>query len=158
MEKLNTVKILKKLVSFPTVSRDANLDLIEYIYDMIKCEKVNPVIIKNKENTKANLFASIGPENNDGVMLSGHTDVVPIDGQNWTKQPFECTYEDGFYFGRGTADMMGFVASAVNSFIKAKTKNLNKPLYLALSYDEEVGCLGVRSLIDLIKYFLPSFE
>ena len=91
-------------------------------------------------------------------MLSGHTDVVPIDGQNWTKPPFECTYENGLYFGRGTADMKGFVASAINSFIQAKSVNLKKPLYLALSYDEEVGCLGVRSLIDLVKElkFKPS--
>ena len=158
MENLNTIKILENLISFPTVSRDANLGLIEYVAKIIKCEKVKPVIIKNNENTKANLFASIGPENPDGVMLSGHTDVVPIDGQNWTKPPFECTYEDGLYFGRGTADMKGFVASAINSFIKAKSINLKKPLYLALSYDEEVGCLGVRSLIDLVKElkFKPS--
>lgn len=158
MENLNTIKILENLISFPTVSRDANLGLIEYVAKIIECEKVKPVIIKNNENTKANLFASIGPENSDGIMLSGHTDVVPIDGQNWTKPPFECTYEDGLYFGRGTADMKGFVASAINSFIKAKTINLKKPLYLALSYDEEVGCLGVRSLIDLVKElkFKPS--
>ena len=158
MENLNTIKILENLISFPTVSRDANLGLIEYVAKIIECEKVKPVIIKNNENTKANLFASIGPENSDGIMLSGHTDVVPIDGQNWTKPPFECTYEDGLYFGRGTADMKGFVASAINSFIKAKSINLKKPLYLALSYDEEVGCLGVRSLIDLVKElkFKPS--
>ena len=158
MENLNTIKILENLISFPTVSRDANLGLIEYVAKIIECEKVKPVIIKNNENTKANLFASIGPENSDGIMLSGHTDVVPTDGQNWTKPPFECTYEDGLYFGRGTADMKGFVASAINSFIKAKTINLKKPLYLALSYDEEVGCLGVRSLIDLVKElkFKPS--
>ena len=86
-------------------------------------------------------------------MLSGHTDVVPVDGQNWEKPPFKCTYENGLFYGRGTADMKGFVASAVNAFIKAKTLNLQKPLYLALSYDEEVGCIGVRSLIDLIKGF-----
>jgi acetylornithine deacetylase len=158
MENLNTIKILENLISFPTVSRDANLGLIEYVAKIIECEKVKPVIIKNNENTKANLFASIGPENSDGIMLSGHTDVVPIDGQNWTKPPFECTYEDGLYFGRGTADMKGFVASAINSFIKAKSINLKKPLYLALSYDEEVGCLGVRSLINLVKelQFKPS--
>jgi acetylornithine deacetylase len=158
MENLNTIKILENLISFPTVSRDANLGLIEYVAKIIECEKVKPIIIKNNENTKANLFASIGPENSDGIMLSGHTDVVPIDGQNWTKPPFECTYEDGLYFGRGTADMKGFVASAINSFIKAKSINLKKPLYLALSYDEEVGCLGVRSLIDLVKElkFKPS--
>ncbi|MBL00150.1 MAG: acetylornithine deacetylase, partial [Opitutales bacterium] len=158
MENLSTIKILENLISFPTVSRDANIGLIEYVAKIIKCETVKPVIIKNNENTKANLFASIGPENPEGIMLSGHTDVVPIDGQNWTKPPFECTYENGLYFGRGTADMKGFVASAINSFIKAKSINLKKPLYLALSYDEEVGCLGVRSLIDLVKElkFKPS--
>ena len=158
MENLNTIDILENLISFPTVSRDANIGLIEYVAKIIECEKVKPVIIKNNENTKANLFASIGPENSEGIMLSGHTDVVPIDGQNWSKPPFECTYENGLYFGRGTADMKGFVASAINSFIKAKSLNLKKPLYLALSYDEEVGCLGVRSLIDLVKElkFKPS--
>ena len=158
MENLSTIKILENLISFPTVSRDANIGLIEYVAKIIECETVKPVIIKNNENTKANLFASIGPENPEGIMLSGHTDVVPIDGQNWTKPPFECTYENGLYFGRGTADMKGFVASAINSFIKAKSINLKKPLYLALSYDEEVGCLGVRSLIDLVKElkFKPS--
>ena len=158
MENLSTIDILENLISFPTVSRDANIGLIEYVAKIIECEKVKPVIIKNNENTKANLFASIGPENSEGIMLSGHTDVVPIDGQNWTKPPFECTYENGLYFGRGTADMKGFVASAINTFIKAKSVNLKKPLYLALSYDEEVGCLGVRSLIDLVKElkFKPS--
>ena len=158
MENLSTIDILENLISFPTVSRDANIGLIEYVAKIIECEKVKPVIIKNNENTKANLFASIGPENSEGIMLSGHTDVVPIDGQNWSKPPFECTYENGLYFGRGTADMKGFVASAINSFIKAKSLNLKKPLYLALSYDEEVGCLGVRSLIDLVKNlkFKPS--
>ena len=158
MENLSTIDILENLISFPTVSRDANIGLIEYVAKIIECEKVKPVIIKNNENTKANLFASVGPENSEGIMLSGHTDVVPIDGQNWTKPPFECTYENGLYFGRGTADMKGFVASAINSFIQAKSVNLKKPLYLALSYDEEVGCLGVRSLIDLVKElkFKPS--
>ena len=158
MENLSTIDILENLISFPTVSRDANIGLIEYVAKIIECKRVKPVIIKNNENTKANLFASIGPENSEGIMLSGHTDVVPIDGQNWTKPPFECTYENGLYFGRGTADMKGFVASAINSFIKAKSVNLKKPLYLALSYDEEVGCLGVRSLIDLVKKlkFKPS--
>ena len=127
--------------------------MIYYIADLIKCDRVKPKIIKNEEKTKANLFAYIGPEKSDGIMLSGHTDVVPVDGQNWEKPPFKCTYENGLIYGRGTADMKGFVASAVNAFIKAKTLNLQKPLYLALSYDEEVGCIGVRSLIDLIKGF-----
>ena len=153
MQNINTVSILEKLISYPTVSKDANIELIYYIADLIKCDRVKPKIIKNEEKTKANLFAYIGPEKSDGIMLSGHTDVVPVDGQNWEKPPFKCTYENGLFYGRGTADMKGFVASAVNAFIKAKTLNLQKPLYLALSYDEEVGCIGVRSLIDLIKGF-----
>ena len=151
MTDIDTIKILNNLISYPTVSRDANINLINYIASLISCENVKPVIIKNKEKSKANLFASIGPKNNEGVMLSGHTDVVPIDGQDWTKPPFECTYENGLYYGRGTADMKGFVACAVNAFIKAKQLKLANPLYLALSYDEEIGCLGVRSLIDMME-------
>ena len=151
MTNIDTIEILNNLISYPTVSRDANINLIDYIAELISCDNVKPVIIKNKEKSKANLFASIGPKNNEGVMLSGHTDVVPIDGQDWTKPPFECTYENGVYYGRGTADMKGFVACAVNAFIKAKQLKLTNPLYLALSYDEEIGCLGVRSLIDMME-------
>ena len=151
MTSIDTIEILNNLISYPTVSRDANINLIDYIAELISCENVNPVIIKNKEKSKANLFASIGPKNSEGVMLSGHTDVVPIDGQDWTKPPFECTYENGLYYGRGTADMKGFVACAINAFIKAKQLKLTNPLYLALSYDEEIGCLGVRSLIDMME-------
>ena len=151
MTSIDTIEILNNLISYPTVSRDANINLIDYIAELISCDNVKPVIIKNKEKSKANLFASIGPKNNEGVMLSGHTDVVPIDGQDWTKPPFECTYENGLYYGRGTADMKGFVACAVNAFIKAKQLKLTNPLYLALSYDEEIGCLGVRSLIDMME-------
>ena len=151
MTDIDTIQILNHLISYPTVSRDANINLIDYIADLISCDNVKPVIIKNKEKSKANLFASIGPKNSEGVMLSGHTDVVPIDGQDWTKPPFECTYENGLYYGRGTADMKGFVACAINAFIKAKQLKLTNPLYLALSYDEEIGCLGVRSLIDMME-------
>ena len=151
MTSIDTIEILNNLISYPTVSRDANINLIDYIAELISCDNVKPVIIKNKEKSKANLFASIGPKNSEGVMLSGHTDVVPIDGQDWTKPPFECTYENGLYYGRGTADMKGFVACAINAFIKAKQLKLTNPLYLALSYDEEIGCLGVRSLIDMME-------
>ncbi len=151
MTDIDTIQIFNHLISYPTVSRDANINLIDYIADLISCDNVKPVIIKNKEKSKANLFASIGPKNSEGVMLSGHTDVVPIDGQDWTKPPFECTYENGLYYGRGTADMKGFVACAVNAFVKAKQLKLTNPLYLALSYDEEIGCLGVRSLINMME-------
>ena len=91
-------------------------------------------------------------------IRDSHTDVVPIDGQKWSKPPFKCTFENGLYYGRGTADMKGFVASAVNAFIKAQELNLSSPLYLALSYDEEIGCLGVRSMLEMLKNtsLLPS--
>ncbi len=155
---MNTTDILKKLIEFPTVSRDSNLELIHFISELIATKSVKPKIISNQEGTKANLFAVTGPKINNGVMLSGHTDVVPIDGQKWSKPPFKCTLENGLYYGRGTADMKGFVASAVNAFIKAQELHLSTPLYLALSYDEEIGCLGVRSMLDMMKKtsFLPS--
>ncbi len=155
---MNTTDILKKLIEFPTVSRDSNLELIHFISELITTKVVKPKIISNKEGTKANLFAVTGPKINHGVMLSGHTDVVPIDGQKWSKPPFKCTFENGLYYGRGTADMKGFVASAVNAFIKAQELNLSSPLYLALSYDEEIGCLGVRSMLEMLKNtsLLPS--
>ena len=158
MEKINTIEILNQLISFPTVSRNSNIDLINYIAEIVSGEKVSTKIIQNHDGSKANLFAKLGPENQHGIMLSGHTDVVPIDGQEWTKPPFECTYENGLYFGRGTADMKGFVACAINMFIKAQQFDLKTPLYLAFSYDEELGCLGVHSLINMLKFsnFLPS--
>ena len=136
MTNIDTIEILNNLISYPTVSRDANINLIDYIAELISCDNVKPVIIKNKEKSKANLFASIGPKNSEGVMLSGHTDVVPIDGQDWTKPPFECTYENGLYYGRGTADMKGFVACAVNAFIKAKQLKLTNPLVIVNSLND----------------------
>ena len=151
MSEQRTIEILKKLISFPSVSKNPNIDLIHYISDMISNKNCTPKIIKNHDGSKANLFAAIGPKDISGVMLSGHTDVVPIEGQEWTKPPFDCVYENGLYYGRGTADMKGFVACAVNAFIKAQESILKTPLYLALSYDEELGCLGVHSLIDMMK-------
>ena len=97
MQNINTVSILEKLISYPTVSKDANIELIYYIADLIKCDRVKPKIIKNEEKTKANLFAYIGPQKSDGIMLSGHTDVVPVDGQNWEKPPFKCPYENAYF-------------------------------------------------------------
>jgi acetylornithine deacetylase len=107
-------------------------------------------LIPDAGGGKANLYASTGPEGTGGVMLSGHTDVVPVEGQAWTKPAFALTEADGRYYGRGAADMKGFVACAVEAMLLAARRPLKVPLHLALSYDEEIGCMGVRSLIDLL--------
>ena len=107
-------------------------------------------IIENDDGSRANLFATIGPADRPGVMLSGHTDVVPVDGQGWTRPPFRASTEDGRIYGRGTADMKGFVAAALMAAREAAGRDLATPLHLALSYGEEIGCVGVRSLIDML--------
>lgn len=147
---MNTRDILEKLISFPTVSRDSNLDLIEFVADTLRQHGVTPHIIRNEDGRKANLYATIGPDDRPGVVLSGHTDVVPVDGQDWSLPPFTMTEHGGRLYGRGTADMKGFIACALAVCIKASRMDLQTPLHLALSYDEEVGCLGVRSLIDFL--------
>jgi len=145
----DTISILDQLIGFPTVSRDSNKALIAYVADLLKDYGIESEVIDNPEGTKANLYASTGPSRLGGVMLSGHTDVVPIDGQNWTLPAFAMTERDGRLYGRGTADMKGFVAAAIASMIAASKLPLAQPLHLALSYDEEVGCLGVPSLLQM---------
>ncbi|MER8753174.1 acetylornithine deacetylase [Mesorhizobium sp. M1050] len=148
---MDSIQILEKLIAFPTVSRDSNLDLIGYVSDLLAAQGIACQVIRSADGHKANLFATIGPADTPGVMLSGHTDVVPIDGQDWTLPPFEMTARDGKLYGRGAADMKGFVACALAACLKASKMTLQTPLHLALSYDEEVGCIGVRSLIDMLR-------
>ena len=107
-------------------------------------------LIPDADGGKANLYATTGPQGEGGVMLSGHTDVVPVEGQVWTMPPFALTERDGRYYGRGAADMKGFVACAIAAMLQAAKRPLKVPLHLALSYDEEIGCMGVRSLIDML--------
>ncbi|RUW56291.1 acetylornithine deacetylase, partial [Mesorhizobium sp. M8A.F.Ca.ET.021.01.1.1] len=148
---MDSIRILERLIAFPTVSRDSNLDLIGYVTDLLEANGVACQIVRSADGHKANLFATIGPADRPGVMLSGHTDVVPVDGQNWTLPPFEMTEHDGKLYGRGAADMKGFVACALAACVKASKMALRTPLHLALSYDEEVGCLGVRDLIEVLS-------
>ena len=145
-----TVEILKDLIGFATVSRDPNRDLIDYVAARLDAVGADWQVIPDADGGKANLFATTGPRDIGGVMLSGHTDVVPVDGQEWQVPPFTCTAANGRYYGRGTADMKGFVAAAINAFETAARGDLATPLHLALSYDEELGCLGVRSMIDML--------
>lgn len=147
---MNTQELLSKLVGFPTVSRESNLELIHFARDLLGANGVRCDLVPDETGTKANLFATIGPEDRPGVLLSGHTDVVPVDGQDWSSDPFRLRHEGGRLYGRGTTDMKGFVASALAAAQTASTRTLKTPLHLALSHDEEVGCVGVRSLIDLL--------
>lgn len=149
--KTESLDILRRLVSFPTVSRDSNLDLIDYAARLLSAKGITTTILPNPEGKKASLVATVGPTGLPGVMLSGHTDVVPVDGQDWTVPPFQMTERDGKLFGRGTADMKGFVACALAGLLRASSMNLKTPLQLVLSYDEEIGCIGVRSLIDTLN-------
>lgn len=148
---MDSITVLERLIAFPTVSRDSNLDLIGYATGLLETNGIACQIIHSADGHKANLFATIGPADKPGIMLSGHTDVVPVDGQNWTLPPFEMIERDGKLYGRGAADMKGFVACALAASLKAAKMPLRTPLHLALSYDEEVGCLGVRDLIEMLS-------
>ena len=143
-------EIFERLVAFDTVSAKPNIDLMLYVRDLLAAAGVTVLLIPDGSGGKANLYASVGPDG-AGVMLSGHTDVVPVAGQAWTYPPFALTEADGRLHGRGAADMKGFVAAALACVISAAARPLKVPLHLALSYDEEVGCMGVRSLIDMLQ-------
>ncbi|HVZ52818.1 MAG TPA: acetylornithine deacetylase [Pseudolabrys sp.] len=148
---MTSIEILESLIAYPTVSRDSNIDLIRYVAQLLEERGIESRIISSPDGRKANLFATIGPADVPGIMLSGHTDVVPVDGQEWTVPPFVLTRRDGLLYGRGTTDMKGFVACAVAACLDAAGRDLKTPLHLALSYDEEVGCIGVRSLVDMLR-------
>ncbi|MHA6235943.1 acetylornithine deacetylase [Pseudomonas fluorescens group sp. PF-69] len=143
--------LLQTLVAFDTTSRESNLQLIEFVRDYLARFDVPCELIYNEQRSKANLFATLGPADRPGIVLSGHTDVVPVDGQPWTVAPFELSERDGKLYGRGTADMKGYIAcvlALVPALVKA---DLRRPVHIALSYDEEVGCLGVRSLLKALE-------
>lgn len=139
--------LLERMIGFATVSRDSNLDMIEFIRLYLEELGVESELFYNVERTKANLFATIGPRERGGIVLSGHTDVVPVDGQAWTVDPFRLTERDGRLYGRGTADMKGFIASVLAAVPGFLERELRLPVHLAFSYDEEVGCLGVRPML-----------
>jgi acetylornithine deacetylase len=150
------IEILAKLVAFDTTSRDSNLALIEYVEGLLDRLGVAATRVPNADRRKANLYATLGPDSEGGIVLSGHTDVVPVDGQSWSSDPFTLTERDGRLYGRGTCDMKGFLALALAaSPIFAAAGQLKRPIHLAFSYDEEVGCLGAPSMIAEIARLLP---
>jgi acetylornithine deacetylase len=145
---VNTRELLDTLIGFPTVSRDSNLDLIEFVRMFLAARGIGSELFADASGRKANLFATVGPKDRGGIMLSGHTDVVPVDGQDWSSDPFRMVERNACLYGRGTADMKGFIACALAAADRATRRTLHSPLHLALSYDEEIGCVGVRSMID----------
>ncbi|MBC3366417.1 acetylornithine deacetylase [Pseudomonas sp. SWRI154] len=142
--------IFERLLAFETVSSESNMALIEYVRDVLLGKGIESLIVKDESGKKANLFASAGPRELPGILLSGHTDVVPAAGQAWTVPAFQATFRDGRVYGRGSCDMKGFIALAIDAMLDAADHSLNRPLQLALSHDEEIGCVGVRRLLDVL--------
>jgi acetylornithine deacetylase len=147
--------ILAKLVSFDTTSRGSNLELIGWVEGYLDGLGITHRRVPNADGSKSNLMATIGPAAPGGVVLSGHTDVVPVDGQPWSTDPWVLTETDGRLYGRGTCDMKGFLALALAAAPELTRAALSRPVHLAFSYDEEVGCLGAPSMIDVIRRELP---
>ena len=148
------IELLERLIAFDTTSHLSNLDLIEFTSSYLRRHGVESLLSYDEERNKANLFATLpassGEAHRDGVVLSGHTDVVPVAGQSWDHDPFVMSASDGRLYGRGTSDMKGFLACALALVPEFRNHQLSRPIHLALSYDEEVGCRGARGMIDQV--------
>ena len=137
-----SIELLKKLVSFETVSSRSNLTLIEYVRDYLADLGIDSQVVFDEYGAKANLYATIGPSDVPGIMLSGHSDVVPVDNQDWSSDPFVAVARNDRLYGRGACDMKAFPAAILTLLPEFIQRGLKTPLHLALSYDEEVGCIG----------------
>lgn len=156
---LSARAILDHLIAFPTVSRDTNLPLVDWVEAYLEGQGIRTTRVPSPCGIKAHLYASVGPDVPGGVALSGHTDVVPIDGQEWTFDPWAVTEQDGKLYGRGTCDMKGFDALAIAAMVTARDAPLKRPLQLALSFDEEVGCMAVADLVEaMVAAPIPRAE
>ena len=149
---MNVEEILANLVSFPVLGGQSNINILNWIKEHLNSHGIESYLVPNKENNKASLHCRIGPAVDGGVILSGHMDVVPVEGQNWETDPFVLTDKnDGKLYGRGTCDMKGFLACCLAAIPKMMNANLKKPIYFAFSYDEEIGCLAAPELARAIK-------
>ncbi len=144
----HALELLGTLIAFDTTSRNSNLDLIAFADGLLRGAGAETRLTFDADKRKANLFATLGPSCDGGYVLSGHTDVVPVDGQDWSSDPFAADIRDGRLYGRGAADMKGFVATALALAPEFAALDLKRPIHFALSFDEEVGCIGVRRLLD----------
>ncbi len=147
--------LLAALIAFDTTSAKSNLPLIAFVEEYLKGHGIASVLVPSPDGEKADLFATIGPKGDGGIGLSGHSDCVPVEGQRWTSDPFTLTERDGRLYGRGTCDMKGFIACVLASVPLFKSRALNEPIHIVISYDEEVGCTGVRPLIARLGRDLP---
>ena len=146
-----SIEILEALVGFDTTSRNSNLPLIDWVEGYLGRCRVAYERIPDQAGVKANIWATIGPADKPGYILSGHSDVVPVDGQSWASDPFRLSRRDGRLYGRGATDMKGFVACCLAAVPDMTARRLERPIHLAISYDEEVGCIGVRDIIARIE-------
>lgn len=146
----NSIHMIERLIAFDTTSRNSNLELMAFVSGYLEDLGITSELIHNEDGTKANLYATLGPADRSGIALSGHTDVVPVDGQDWQTDPFRVTERDGRLYGRGTADMKSFIGVCLALAPEFLVRDIDTPLHFAFSYDEEVGCIGVRGLIDAL--------
>lgn len=156
MTALSPREILDHLVAFPSVSRDTNLPLVAWVEGYLASHGIASTRVPSPCGTKAHLFAQVGPAVDGGIILSGHSDVVPVDGQDWTTDPWTVVEKDGRLYGRGCCDMKGFDALALAALVEGQRRPLRRPLQLALSYDEEVGCMAVADLVHAMVDALPK--
>ena len=154
-----SLDLLQTLIGFDTTSFKSNLNLIKFIENYLNQYKIKSELVYDDTKNKANLFATIGPNFTGGIVLSGHTDVVPVGNQKWGTDPFQLIEKDQKLYGRGASDMKSFIALVLSRVPKIIEKKLSKPIHLAFSYDEEIGCVGVHGLLDLIekKSIKPEF-
>ena len=156
MEELTPRQVLQRLVAFPTVSRDSNLALVDWLEGYLTGHGIECHRHWNEDRQKAALMAHAGPRVEGAVVLSGHSDVVPVDGQDWTTDPWTVVERNGRLYGRGTCDMKGYVALSVWALVRAQKMGVRRPVQLALSYDEEVGCTGAPPMIETMGKVLPK--
>ncbi len=156
MEELTPRQVLERLVAFPTVSRDSNLALVDWLEGYLTGHGIECHRHWNEDRQKAALMAHAGPRVEGAVVLSGHSDVVPVDGQDWTTDPWTVVERNGRLYGRGTCDMKGYVALSVWALVRAQKMGVRRPVQLALSYDEEVGCTGAPPMIETMGKVLPK--
>lgn len=152
---ITPVEMIRTLVGFDTTSSKSNLPLIDFVRDYLAGYGIDSRYVRSEDGTKANLWATVGPDKPGGVVISGHTDVVPVDGQPWDSDPFDIVEKDDRLYGRGTADMKSYIAIALSLVPEMQSRPLQRPIHFALTHDEEVGCVGAPRLIKDVVENLP---
>ncbi len=150
---MNSIQILERLIAFDTTSTKSNLELIDFVRNLLDDHGIDSRLVESDDRSRANLYATLGPDDRGGVMLSGHTDVVPTAGQDWHSDPYRLEAGEDRLYGRGSCDMKGFIACVLAALPRMAEAPLATPLHFAFSYDEEIGCVGARRLADALTGF-----